>query len=143
MDILLGPDVLVNASVALGSPPEQVVRRVLGKTGGKPRTTEWVLGRVASMLEAVPSFRKDSIHAQMDLVRALVEIAALPAAAPTASYAEGLVASAKAAGYGRVVTDHPDLADQTELDGIQFVSSEAWLVEATTPPPPPTRSKGA
>jgi hypothetical protein len=131
MDILLGPDVLVNASVALGSPPEQVVRRVLGKTGGKPRTTEWVLGRVASMLEAVPSFRKDSILAQMELVRALVEIAALPSAAPTASYAEGLVAS-----------DHPDLADQTELDGIQFVSSEAWLVEATTPPPPPSRSKG-
>jgi hypothetical protein len=48
-----------------------------------------------------------------------------------------LVASARAAGYKRVVTDHPDLADKVEEDGIEFLSSEAWLFEQTLPPPPP------
>ena len=42
MDILIAPDVFVNASVAGGSPPEQVARRVLGKEP-KPKTTKWVL----------------------------------------------------------------------------------------------------
>jgi hypothetical protein len=39
------------------------------------------------------------------------------------------------------MTDHPDLADKTEVDGIQFLSTEAWLLEATTPPPPPPPKK--
>ena len=38
VDIILAPDVYVNASVALGSPPEQVVRRVLGKHKGESKS---------------------------------------------------------------------------------------------------------
>ena len=74
MDILLGPDVFVNASVALGSPPEQVVKRVLGKPGGKHKTTEWVLSRIAAILGAIPSFKQEMIEPQMQLIRNLVEI---------------------------------------------------------------------
>ena len=36
--MILTPDVFVNASVALGSPPEQVIRRVLGP-GKKTKTS--------------------------------------------------------------------------------------------------------
>lgn len=136
MDILLGPDVFVNASVALGSPPEQVVKRVLGKPGARHKTTEWVLGRVEAMLSAVPSFKKEAVGQQMSLIRNLVDVVKVPGE-PGEQWDKGLVASAKAAGYKRVITDHPDLADKTEVDGILFVSSDAWLVEQTTPPPPP------
>jgi hypothetical protein len=136
-DILLGPDVFVNASVALGSPPENVVKRVLGKPGAKHKTTEWVLARVEGMLGAIPSFKKESIQPQMQLIRNLVEIVTVPNEPAADQWEKGLVASAKAAGYARLVTDHPDLADKTESDGIAFLSSDAWLIEQTTPPPPP------
>jgi len=136
VDILLGPDVFVNASVALGSPPEQVIKRVLGKPGAKHKTTEWVLGRVEAMLGAVPSFKKEAVGQQMSLIRNLVDVVKIDKD-PGEPWDKGLVASAKAAGYKRVITDHPDLADKTEVDGILFVSSDAWLVEQTTPPPPP------
>lgn len=141
MDILLGPDVFVNASVALGSPPEQVVKRVLGKPGTRHKTTEWVLGRVEAMLSAVPAFKKELVGQQMALIRNLVDVVKIDKEPAVDQWEKGLVASAKAAGYKRVITDHPDLADKTEVDGILFVSSDAWLVEQTTPPPPPPPGK--
>ena len=142
MDIL-GPDVFVNASVALGSPPEHVIKRVLGKPGSKPKTTDWVLARIEGMLSALPSFKKEALEPQMKLIRDLVEVVELADAPPADAYEKGLVASAKATGAERVITDHPDLADTKEVDGVQFVSSEAWLVEQTTPPPPPPMVKKA
>jgi hypothetical protein len=140
VDILLGPDVFVNASVALGSPPEQVARRVLGRPT-KPKTTEWVLGRVEAMLSAVPHFKKEAVAPQMQLIRNLVEVVPMSDVPGPDQWLKGLVASARAAGYQRVVTDHPDLADHAEEDGILFVSSEAWLLEQMTPPPPPVGKK--
>lgn len=138
MDILLGPDVFVNASVALGSPPEQVVKRVLGKPGTRHKTTEWVLTRTEAMLRAIPqAFREEAIAPQMKLIRDLVDIVKIDKEPSADQWEKGLVASAKAAGYKRVVTDHPDLADKSEVEGISFVSSDAWLIEQTTPPPPP------
>ena len=61
MDIILAPDVYVNASVALGSPPEHVVRRVLGHSE-KHKTTEWVLARVEAMLHSLPETLLDEAH---------------------------------------------------------------------------------
>ncbi|MDQ3035565.1 MAG: hypothetical protein M3Y87_24375 [Myxococcota bacterium] len=142
MDIL-GPDVFVNASVALGSAPEQVIKRVLGKPGGKPKSTDWVIARIEGMLSAIPSFKKEALEPQMKLIRDLVEIVALKDSPGPDAWEKGLVASAKAAGAERVITDHPDLADTREVDGVQFISSEAWLVEQTTPPPPPPMAKKA
>jgi hypothetical protein len=136
VDILLGPDVFVNASVALGSPPEQVVKRVLGK-GTRPQTTDWVLKRIEAILAAIPSFKQEAIEPQMRLIRELVDVRPMSAEIGPDQWEKGLVESAKAAGYKRVVTDHPDLADKTEVDGILFVSTDAWLIEQTTPPPPP------
>lgn len=141
MDSLLGPDVFVNASVAAGTPPEHVVRRVLGKPGKKPKTTEWVLDRVRAMLAAVPGFKPEAIDPQMKLIRDLVEIVPMEKAPGPDAWEKGLVASAKATGLKRVITDHPDLADKTEVEGVLFISSEAWLVEQTTPPPPPPVAK--
>lgn len=142
MDIL-APDVFVNASVALGSPPEQVIRRVLGKPGKRPRTTDWVLARIEAMLRAIPSFKEEAIEPQMKLIRDLVDVVELKSPPGPDAWEKGLVASAKAVGAERVITDHPDLADKTESDGVLFVSSEAWLVEQTTPPPPPPVAKKA
>lgn len=141
LDILLGPDVFVNASVALGSPPEQVARRVLGKPGAKPKTTKWVLSWTKALLDKAPGFKHEAVTAQMKTIEGLMEVVDVKDKVPEGDWVKGLVASAKAAGYKRVVTDHPDLADKTEVDGVQFVSTEAWLVEATTPPPPPPPKK--
>lgn len=138
MNVLLGPDVYVNASVALGSSPEQVVQRVLGKHKGKTKTTPWILGRVAAMLGALPAFKPDAIRQQIQVIREHVELLdGKPDEHPADNWVQALVASAKKAGVSRVITDHPDLADKDEVDGIEFVSSDAWLVEQTTPPPPP------
>jgi len=135
LDIILAPDVYVNASVALGSPPEHVVRRVLGHSA-KHKTTEWVLARVEAMLHSLPAFKPDAVDAQMKVIRSLVEIVDAADAGPT-EWEKALVAAAKGAGVDRVVTDHPDLADKDEAEGILFISSDAYLVELTTPPPPP------
>ena len=139
MDVLIGPDVFVNASVALGSAPEQVARRVLGKPGTNPKTTTWVLHWIGVLLEKAPGFKHDSVKAQVDLIKGLVDV--VETKTDETDWTKGLVASAKAAGCKRVMTDHPDLADKTEVDGILFISSEAWLLEATTPPPPPPPKK--
>jgi len=134
-DIILGPDVYVNASVALGSPPEHVVRRVL-KPGKKTKTSEWILKMVSAMLNNVDAFKKEAVDQQMSTIRQFVEIVEEDEH-PVDDWGPALVAAAKAAGVKRVVTDHPDLADQDEIDGIELISSDAWLVEQTTPPPPP------
>ena len=135
MSIVLAPDVFVNASVALGSPPEQVVRRILGG-GRKTPTSRWVLSHVEGMLRAVPSFKEEAVEPQMQMIANLVEVVE-QGNHPAGDWVRALVALAQAAGARRVVTDHPDLADQDPVDGIEFLSSDAWLVEQTTPPPPP------
>jgi hypothetical protein len=139
VDVLIGPDVFVNASVAPGTPPEQVARRVLGKPGKKPKTTTWVLKWIELLLAKTPGFKAESIKPQVDLIKGLVEV--VETKTDETDWTKALVASAKAAGLKRVMTDHPDLADKTEVDGIQFLSTEAWLLEATTPPPPPPPKK--
>ena len=52
-----------------------------------------------------------------------------------------LIGAIVAGFFGRVITDHPDLADKDEVEGIEFMSSDAWLIEQTTPPPPPPPGK--
>jgi hypothetical protein len=142
VDILLAPDVYVNASVAgTGLAPEQVVNRVLGNKKSRPKTTPWILARIEAMLTAHPSFKKDAIAPQMKLIRDLVEVVELKQDHPAEAWIKALVASAKATGKKRVVTDHPDLADKTEVDGVEFLSTDAWLIEAQTPPPPPPGAK--
>lgn len=139
MDILLAPDVYVNASVAgAGLAPEAVVNRVLGNKKSRQKTSAWVLDRVNAMLRAHPTFKKDAIEPQMKLIRDLVDVVALKSEFDANAWKDALVASAKAAGVKRVVTDHPDLADQTEVEGVEFLSSDAWMIEQQTPPPPPT-----
>ena len=137
MNILLGPDVYVNASVAgTGLAPEQVVNRVLGNPKSRQQTTQWVMDRVVAMLRAHPTFKKDAIDPQVKLIRDLVDIVDIDDHDAN-DWKGALVASAKAADVTRVVTDHPDLADKDEIDGIEFLSSDAWMIEQITPPPPP------
>jgi len=136
--IILAPDIYVNASVALGSPPEQVARRALDPRKPPSKTSEWILARVQQMLQAVPEFKGEAVEAQLSLIRGLVQIVELPEL-PAQAWTEALVATARAAGARRVVTDHPDLLALVEQAGIEFMSSEAWLLETATPPPPPTR----
>ncbi|MGB5684111.1 MAG: hypothetical protein WBM47_19840, partial [Polyangiales bacterium] len=73
MDVVLAPDIYVNASVALGSPPERVVQRAF-RGAGKPKTSAWVMERVQSMLHALPEFKDDAVEQQMKTIRGLVEI---------------------------------------------------------------------
>jgi hypothetical protein len=137
MQIVLAPDVFVNASVALGSAPEQVARRVLaGRHGNK--TSEWVLARVRQMLRAIPTFKGDAVEAQLALIRGLVTVVEAVEHPPDA-WAVALVAVARAAGAHRVVTDHPDLLHLETTEGVEFMSSEAWLLESATPPPAPVQ----
>jgi len=143
VNVILAPDVYVNASVSVGTPPEQVVQRVLGGAGkgGKPKTSAWVLARVEAMLNAVPAFKPEAVAIQMKTISGLVD-QVKTADFGDNDWAKALAATAKAAGVKRVVTDHPDLADQDDVDGVEFMSSDAWLVEQTTPPPPPPPPKG-
>jgi hypothetical protein len=139
MNVLLAPDVYVNASVALGSPPEQVVQRVLGrpKEKGRAKTTEWVLARVRHMLGALPEFKQDAVDKQLTLIRSLVEVVNDSAQFAPGEWEKALVASAKRTGVTRVITDHPDLLEKEQSGGVEFVASEAFLLELMTPPPPP------
>jgi hypothetical protein len=135
--VILAPDIYVNASVALGSPPDQVARRVLNAKPG-PQTSEWVLARVQQMLKALPAFKPEAVDAQLDLIRGLVRLVDVPEL-PAEAWGEALVATARAAGARRVVTDHPDLLALESQSGVDFMSSEAWLLEAATPPPAPVQ----
>ncbi|MEM7607894.1 MAG: hypothetical protein AAF411_21275 [Myxococcota bacterium] len=134
-DIILGPDIFVNASVALGSPPEHVVRRVL-VPGAQVKSSQWILDRVEGMLSNIEAFKKEAVQQQMTTIRTFVDLVD-DDEHDASDWKGALVAAAKAARLSRVVTDHPDLADVTEVEGVEFVSSDAWLVEVTTPPPPP------
>lgn len=134
MDVVLGPDIYVNASVALGSPPEHAVRRAFAGEE-KPKASTWVMERVESMLRAVPEFKDDAVAQQISTIGNLVEL--IDAGGSLVEDWEGaLVALAKAAGVTRVLTDHPDLVSR-EVSGIEFISSDNWLSEQVTPPPPP------
>lgn len=136
MDVVLGPDVFVNASVALGSPPEQVVRRLLGD-GKRAPTSTWVVSRIEGILRSIPSFREEAVEPQMDMIDKLTKLIDETEHGPD-EWRDALVALAKAAGVERVVTDHPDLAEHDPVDGVEFISTEGWLLEETTPPPPPS-----
>jgi hypothetical protein len=135
--VVLGPDIYVNASVALGSPPEQVARRVL-REKASGAATEWILTRVRDMLARVPGFKDDAVASQLELIRGLVHIVSDSRQHGPDAWKDALVSAAKTAGVHRVVTDHPDLLQLETSDGVEFMSSEAWLLEAATPPPPPS-----
>lgn len=138
MDIILAPDVFVNASVAPGTPPDSVVQRVLGRNKGQSKVSPWVLARIEGMLASIPGFKPDAVASQLKLIRSMVkELAGVAADLPVDAWDGALVATAKAAGVARVVTDHPDLVERGEVEGVEFVSCEAWLLEVTTPPPTP------
>lgn len=135
MDVIAAPDVFVNASVALGSAPDHATRRVLGE--GKPaKTSKWVLDRTAAMLTNAPGFKPDAVEAQMATIRKLTEIVDKADHGPD-DWQGALVAAAKSAGLTRVLTDHPDLLEAGSVEGIEFVGTEAWLLERTVPPPAP------
>lgn len=135
MDVVLAPDIYVNASIALGSPPEQVIRRAFGGPG-KPKASAWVMERVESMLHALPEFKDDAVMPQMAVIRGLVDLVETDEFF-IEDWDDALVALAKAAGVARVLTDHPDLLGSKGSGGVEFVSSDRWLAEQITPPPPP------
>ena len=138
VDIILAPDVFVNASVAPGTTPDRVVQRVLGQHKGESRASEWVFARIESMLRAMPQFRDEAVAQQLKLIRSLVSSVPGVDGFAADDWDQALSATAKAAGVARVVTDHPDLLRIETRDGIEFISTETWLLEATTPPPIPT-----
>jgi hypothetical protein len=137
VDIILAPDVYVNASVAPGSAPDRVVQRVLGQHRGESKATEWILARVAAILSALPAFKHDAVQGQVDLIRSFVKVVPGAESLGADAWTDALVASAKAADVTRVVTDHPDLLKVENEGGVEFVATEAWLLEVTTPPPVP------
>lgn len=138
VDIILAPDVFVNASVAPGTPPDMVVQRVLGKHRGQSKVSPWVLERTKAMLSSVPDFKAEAVEAQLGLIRSMVkELDGVAQDVPPDAWADALLATARAAGVERVVTDHPDLLDRGDVEGIEFLSCESWLLEVTTPPPTP------
>jgi hypothetical protein len=137
VDILLAPDVYVNASVAPGSLPDRVVQRVLGKHKGESAATEWILARIAAILTSLPEFKAEAVAGHVALIRSLVRVVPDASSFGADAWKEALVAAAKAAKVSRVVTDHPDLLEIDAVHGIDFISTENWLVEVTTPPPPP------
>jgi hypothetical protein len=136
MDVVLAPDIYVNASVALGSPPEHAVQRAFGGSG-KPKASSWVIERVESMLHAIPEFKSDAVTRQMTTIRGLVDVVETGEFF-IEDWDHALVALAKAAGVARVLTDHPDLLASKSVDGVEFVSSDNWLGQQAAPPPPPS-----
>ena len=136
VDIVLAPDVFVNASVAPKSPPDQVVQRILGNHKGESSTTTWIMDRVSAMLGRIPEFKEDAVKAQVDLIKTFVKVVEAPGDYGPDAWEEALVAAAEAAGAKRVITDHPDLVDK-EGAKVEFISTEAWIIEQKMPPPPP------
>jgi len=141
MDIILAPDVYVNASVALGSAPDKVVQRILGQHKGESKTTEWMIKRIKAMLASVPSFKTEAIDSQIALIREFVTVIEAPGQYDASEWEKALVAAAKAAGAERVVTDHPDLLEKSVVDDVEFISTEGWLLERSLPPPTPLPPK--
>lgn len=136
VDVIPAPDIFVNASVTQETAPDHAVRRLLSEPG-KVKSTEWILSRVSAMLIASGQFVEEKVHEQVELIRSFVEVVPLDQDFEEDDWSGALSAAAGAAGVGRVMTDHPDLLAANESSEVDFVSSEAWLVEQTTPPPPP------
>jgi len=139
LDIILAPDVYVNASVALGSTPDKVVQRVLGQHKGESKTTNWILDRVRAMLGSIPAFKKEAVEDQIALIRQFVQVVEDPEEHGPGAWDDALVAAAKAAGVRMVLTDHPDLLALGSKDDVGFVSTENWLLELSIPPPVPAK----
>ena len=138
MNVVLGPDVYVNASIARESAPDRVVQRILNGEGPANRgSTTWILERIEAMLEAIPEFKKDAVAPHMATIRSFVHMVETPSSFNAEDWEGALVAAAKAAGAQRVITDHPDLLAKDTVDGVEFISTEAWLLERPMPPPPP------
>ncbi|MFW6052152.1 MAG: hypothetical protein ACODAU_13320 [Myxococcota bacterium] len=138
LDVILAPDVYVNASVAgVGLPPERVAQKVLGARRGECKSTPWILKRVAEMLTAHPDFKNDMLRQHIQTIRESVDLIDDPQEQPPDAWEQALTAAAKAAGASRVITDHPDLLAKESSGGVEFLSCEAWLLEEGTPPPPP------
>jgi hypothetical protein len=136
MNVVLGPDVFVNASVAPGSDPDKVAVRTLGG-GRKVKVTPWILAQVKTMLGKVPQFKPELVEQQIERVRAVVEVLEEKTTHPAGAWAKALASAAKAAGVAFVVTDHPDLIAQGAEAGIDFITTENYLVDLAVPPPPP------
>jgi len=136
VDVIPAPDIFVNASVTQETAPDHAIRRLLSEPG-KVKSTDWILGRVSAMLTASGQFVEERVTEQVELIRSFVEIVEVGGEFDEDDWGAALGAAASAAGVGRVMTDHPDLLAANETSEIDFVSSEAWLVEQTTPPPPP------
>ena len=81
-------------------------------------------------------FKSDAVAQQMTTIRSLVEVVETGEFF-IEDWRKALVALAKAAGVGRVLTDHPDLLASKNVEGVEFVSSDHWLGEQAAPPPPP------
>lgn len=137
MKVVLAPDVYVNASVALGSPPERVVTRVLGNGKHHCVASEWVMDRIVAMLHAIPDFKKAAVGDHVKRIRDLVEVQSVKGKFGAEAWVEALSALAVAAGADRIVTDHPDLLASEQQGSAEFMSSEAWLLEQGMPPPVP------
>jgi len=136
MDVILAPDVFVNASVAPGSAPDQVIQRLFAKKA-KTKTTPWILERVEAMLLRVPSFKKDAVKPQIQLIQRFVATVDGQKGLSPDAWESALVDSANVAAARRVITDHPDLLAKGTSGGVEFISTEEWLLEEALPPPPP------
>jgi hypothetical protein len=88
------------------------------------------------MLHAIPEFKDGAVEQQMATIRGLVDVVETDEFF-IEDWDKALIALAKAAGVGRVLTDHPDLLASQNVEGVEFVSSDSWLGEQATPPPPP------
>lgn len=92
--------------------------------------------RIESMLHALPEFKDAAVAQHVATIRGLVDMVETDDFF-IEDWDRALIALAKAAGVGRVLTDHPDLLASKRVDGVEFVSSERWLAEQAMPPPPP------
>ena len=89
------------------------------------------------MLSALPAFKPDAVNEQIQLIRSLVVIQTEGADFAPGEWEGALIDAAKRAKVTRVVTDHPDLLTKEQSDGIEFMPTEAFLLELATPPPAP------
>ena len=89
------------------------------------------------MLAASGSFKPAAIDHQIEVVKSFVEEVPVDGAFEANDWEGALVALAKTAGVKRVITDHPDLLAKESSGDVEFISSDAWLVEQAMPPPPP------
>ncbi len=139
MPLVLAPDVLVNASVALGEAPQRVVDRLLTMGASETAVSPWVLERTEAMLRAVPTFKADAVGPHVAHISSLVTLVKPDGTFGPDAWQDALIATAKAAGADRILTDHPDLLEAGFVDDIEFVACESFLLEATMPPPPPAK----